>query len=207
MSFSSVSEFESHIFNKSITFGIIYQKHHCETNNQFYMRCSFHRKQDPTGKKYQCGAFIFGQMLDNKISIQKIHSSHTHNLMTSEAIKLKLSQMNKSIPENIKEEAYRLFVSGESTSDIYNILKKSAFVNQNCPFSIDPLRNYLYNRNKNEHVDCDNISDMYAKFQSDSGVKKELIMKSFGETKNLQGLSFTFKEQIDYGLSYFKFNI
>lgn len=197
--YSSLSEFETEVFNEGVKFGVLYQKHHCAKSMQFYMRCSFHRKQDPSGVKYNCGAYIYGSMFEDKISIKKIKPYHTHHLMTSEAIKLKMGQMKKFIPDKIKEEAYRLFINGESINDIYNLLKKTNYPQNDCPFTIDPMRNYLYNRNRQEFITYENISQMYEKLKSDQGITKLLALKTFGDNENLRGLSFTFHEQISYG--------
>jgi len=201
----SVDEFETRVFEEGIKFGVMYQKRHNVKSDQYYMRCSFNRKQDPTGKLYNCEAFIYGSMSEGNISLRKINPEHTHQLMTSEAIKLKMSQMKKSIPEKIKEESYKLFINGESTTDIYNLLKKANYPQNDCPFKIDPLRNYLYNRNKEEKVNYENIFEMYEKLNSDQATTKLLKIKTFGEDNNdLRGLSFTFQEQIIYGNFFFQ---
>jgi len=159
------------------------------------MRCSFHRKKNPEGKYYNCKAFIYGLKSEEKITIKKIQSNHSHFLMTTEAIKIKLNQMQISIPEKVREDAYRLFINGESITDIYNLIKKSFFAEQKCPFDITPLRNYLYNRNKQEYVNYNNVFEMYEKLKLDQGITKVLVVKTLGDGPKLKGLSFTFREQ------------
>ena len=167
------------------------------------MRCSFHRKKDAEGKNYNCKALVYAVMSEGKLIIRKIQQYHTHSLMTSQAIKVKLGQSQKLIPETIRETSYRLFISGESTSEIYNLMKKTYFPETNCPFTIDPLRNYLYNKSKQECVNNENKPEIFQKFNSDERIKKFLVEQTFGENDDLKGLAFTFKEQIDYGNNYF----
>ena len=40
---------------------------------------------------------------------------------------------------------------------------------------------------------------MYEKIKIDQGLTKILVMKTYGDQDDMKGLSFTFKEQIDYG--------
>ena len=165
--------------------------------------CSFHRKKDAKGKNYNCKALVYAVMSEGKLIIRKIQQYHTHSLMTLQAIKVKLGQSQTLIPEIIRETSYRLFISGESTSEIYNLMKKTYFHETNCPFTIDPLRNYLYNKSKQECVNYEKIHEIYQKFNCDEGIKKFLIVQTIGENDDLKGLAFTFKEQIDYGNNYF----
>ena len=169
------------------------------------MGCSFHRTKNPEGDYYNCGALVYGVISEGKYVIRKIISNHNHNLMTSEAIKIKLAQSQKLIPELIKDSSYRLFISGESTTDIFNLMKKAHYPENNCPFTIDPLRNYLYNRSNKESVNYENIIEIYEKLKTEQGASKFLLLKSYGEAENLKGLAFTFKEQIDYGIFFFTF--
>ena len=163
------------------------------------MRCSFHRKKHPQGHLFNCQAFLYATIVNNKLVLKKLNPYHSHQLLTSEDIKLQLKQSRKSIPESIKAEAYKLFISGESCKDIFNLIKKSHYSNSNCPFAFDPLKNYLYDQNKNESVDYENISQIYKKLKEENDITKSLLMETLGEESGLKALAFTFQEQVNYG--------
>ncbi len=148
---------------------------------------------------YDCKAPVYASKVGGKLTIKILNSGHSHALLASGEIRIQLSSTRKSIPENIKEEAYRLPQSGEPGKDIYNLIKKNHYPNNNIPFTFDPLKNYLYNRNKKESISYQDITEIYGRLKEEQGITKSLAMKTFGEESNLKALAFTFHEQINYG--------
>jgi len=170
------------------------------------MRCNFHRKMHPQKNSlYNCGAYVYAAKIEGKFAIRILNSEHSHALLTCEEIGIQLSSTRKSIPENLKEEAYRLFLAGESEKDIYNLLKKNHYPNNNIPFTFEPLKNYLYNRNKKELISYKDIAGIYGQLKEEQGITKSLLIKTFGEEKNLKALAFPFQEQVTYGNFFFSF--
>jgi len=111
-----------------------------------------------------------------------------------------LQQTRKSIPEKIKEEAYQLFISGESCKDIYSLIKKIHYANKTCEFTFDPLKNYLYDRNKRESLSYKNLSEIYKVLKENEGITKNLISRIYGEETQPIGLAFTSQEQVLCGI-------
>ena len=206
-SFEKLEDFENQVKSRGETYGVIYKNHKCKTSDQYYMRCSFFRKKNPQGDSYKCGAYIYASISNGKLTLKKINEKHSHHLLTSEAIKLILSQSKESIPPKCQEEAYKFFINGESTKDIYDIIKKANFPNDDCPFGRDPLKNYLYNRNKKDLVKYNDLFEIYEKMKNERGLTKVLETKTFKNGNNLQGLSFTFSELIPYGMFFFLIKI
>jgi len=165
------------------------------------MRCSFFRKKDNNGSLYKCNAHIYGVISEGKCILKKIDDKHSHVLLTSEQIKFIKSQSKESIPMKCRDEAYSLFITGESTKMIYELIKKSNYPNGECPFGTSPLKNYLYNRNKKDSAKYNNLTDIYDKIKEEQGLTKTLLLKTYGPEEDLKGLSFTFQEQINYGNS------
>ena len=102
MSFTSVQEFEEKTIEKGIALGVLYQQKHSKKSNQFYMRCSFHRKKHPQGHLFNCQAFLYATIVNNKLVLKKLNPYHSHQLLTSEDIKLQLKQSRKSIQNLLK---------------------------------------------------------------------------------------------------------
>jgi len=128
---------------------------------------------------YDCPAMVYGAVVGNEIKIRKIRSDHTHSLLTSQGIGLKISMSQKSIPEKVKEIAYNLFLEGKSCKDIYSFIKKAEYPHSKCPFSFDPFKNCLDERKKKDSVQYDNILEIYSKLRSDDGTTRVLLVKSF----------------------------
>jgi len=164
------------------------------------MRCSYHRKKHPEGHSFACPAFISASVVDQKYEVKKIITSHTHKLLNSQEIEMKLVQSRKAVPEKIRETGYRLFIEGKGCKEIYDLIQKPEYHQSKCPFGFEPFKNYLYDRNKKEAGDYDNIAQIYQKLQTDDGAKKMLLMKTLDEKGKLLGLAFTFKEQVQYGI-------
>jgi len=149
---------------------------------------------------YKCPAMVYAYGVDNKITLSRIVSGHTHPLLTSKDIELQISMSKKSIPENVRELSYNLFLEGKSCKDIYSFIEKAEYQNSKIPFCYDPFKNYLYDRNKKEAVKYNTISEIFKKLKNDDGTTRILLMKQLGDEENLKGLSFTFKDQVQYGI-------
>ena len=122
-SFEKVADFESEVVAKGNTFGVIYQSRQSKTSGQIYMREKKILKETliRVVRKY-------ASVCDGKLTLKKINSFHSHHLLTSEQIKIVLSQSIKSIPVKCQDEAYSLFLNRESTKTIFDLIKKFNFL-------------------------------------------------------------------------------
>jgi len=127
---------------------------------------------------------IYGTIVGEKLEIKKADSHHTHLLLRNWD-QISSKQKNYS-------RWYQPISEGMSCKDIYSLVQKSDYPSTKCPFSYDPFKNYLYERNGKEVISSQKF------FRSDGGAAKILLMKKFGNDENLLGLAFTFQDQITY---------
>ena len=118
--YNSVVDFEKAILQVGVDCGVIHKSHH-NPPKQYYMRCHYHRKKNPEGIMYHCPANIYASLENDKFTVTRINSEHYHSLTPTHLIKHHFQQSRKTIPDNVKQESYRLFINGESCRDIYTL--------------------------------------------------------------------------------------
>ena len=163
--FDSADDFSKKCIEEGRRYGVMYSKSFSVSTNQYYMRCEYYNKVDKFSKnRHFCKSLIYAAycaVKPNQLKVKKILTEHNHELYTKEEIDFKSKNKIISIPDNIQNEAYNLFIAGFTCGEIYQVIKEREFKDRECPFDYQPLKNYLYERLIKDQTKYNSFEEVY----------------------------------------------